>query len=113
MKYMSDFIIYLYIMDKLIELVYYYNFEVKTFEVWIWLPNSDTDYCWWTIDKEKEIRKYKLIIISKEYWFIKWLVDNDKIDRDVSINWEWHYESLLMKLAIQDNPLDFLVKILK
>jgi len=51
--------------------------------------------------------------ISKQFWFIKWLVENDKIDRDVSINWEWHYESLLMKLAIQDNPLDFLVKILK
>ena len=132
MKYMSDFIIYLYTMDKLIELLYYYNFEVKTFEVWIWLPNSDIDYCWWTIDKEKEIRKYKLMIISKEYWFIKWLVDNDKIDFELDRiihrhkwidynTWKWiaveklcdKYESLLMLLSIQDNPIEFLISILK
>jgi len=45
--------------------------------------------------------------------FIKRLVENNKIDRDVSINWEWHYESLLMKLAIQDNPIEFLISYLK
>ena len=122
MKYMSYFIIYLYTMDKLIELVYYYNFEVKTFEVWIWLPNSDTDYYWWTIDKEKEIRKYKLMIISKEYWFIKWLVDNDKIDfekleklhkfNDI-LYLRTAYYGLLMLLSIQDNPIEFLCSVLK
>lgn len=126
MKYMSDFIIYLYTMKKLIELVYYYNFYVKTFEVWIWLPNSDTDYYWRTIDKEKEIRKYKLMIISKEYWFIKWLVENDKIDFDnVNEKTKWDekiqnqffwfelYEMVLMLLSIQDNPIEFLCEIIK
>lgn len=124
MKYMSDFIIYLYTMENLIELVYYYNFEVKTFEVWIWLPNSDTDYCWWTIDKEKEIRKYKLMIISKEYWFIKRLVDNDKIDYEKDRYWMNFYENwnqkflssedeIIMELSIQDNPIEFLISVLK
>lgn len=127
MKYMSDFIIYLYTMDKLIELVYYYNFEVKTFEVWIWLPNSDTDYYWWTIDKEKEIRKYKLMIISKEYWFIKRLVENNKIDlkefhrlcwiiNQDSEYWNWtpkDYEQVIMYLSISDMPIEDLVSLLK
>ena len=124
MKYMSDFIIYLYTMDKLIELLYYYNFEVKTFEVWIWLPNSDIDYCWWTIDKEKEIRKYKLMIISKEYWFIKWLVDNDKIDNSkfydknilkwfMTLTKEEKADSIIMNLSISDTPISDLIYILK
>ena len=71
------------------------------------------------------------LVISKKFWFIKWLVENDKID----INEEWndyektnlycnsdffqlqkhysYYESLLMLLAIQDEPIEFLVSILK
>ena len=71
-------------------------------------------------------------LISKEYWFIKWLVENEKIDfsnipskiLDMSLpkfiwgkiqyvfaitNLYW----LLMLLAIQDNPIDFLCGILK
>lgn len=123
MKYMSDFIIYLYTMDKLIELVYYYNFEVKTFEVWIWLPDSDTDYYWWTIDKEKEIRKYKLMIISKEYGFIEWLYKNDKLNL---YKWKYlenpiwsnnydecDYLELIQWLAISDTPIEDLVYYLK
>ena len=61
--------------------------------------------------------------------FIKWLVDNDKIDTTnkflVSVNVEntknWMgytkafegYESLLMLLAIQDEPIEFLISLLK
>jgi len=103
-------------MEKLIELLNEYHF-------------FNTEYIWYHLDKEENRIYFKTEVvdkwitneqrisdewlISKKFGFIKWLVDNDKIDRDVSINWEWHYESLLMKLAIQDNPLDFLVKILK
>jgi hypothetical protein len=67
-------------------------------------------------------------IISKDYGFIKRLVDNDKIDKvkqvikDIDI---WgsdtitlvdtysDYESLLMLLAIQENSIDVLISILK
>lgn len=64
--------------------------------------------------------------------FIKWLVDNDKIDTVLFANElnkvvylsdfnfrndEWFYKTiykqLLMLLSIQDNPIEFLISILK
>lgn len=65
------------------------------------------------------------LIISKEFWFIKWLVENDNIDtesycRITSIERKWEkdvyrdeVDSLLMLLAIQDEPINFLISILK
>ena len=72
------------------------------------------------------------IIISKNFWFIQRLVENDKIDRDNQAmqyaksdlskffeewkdkNWmSDDYAMLLMLLSIQDNPIEFLVSILK
>ena len=65
------------------------------------------------------------IIICKGYMFIQWLVDNDKIDiesycRITSIERKWEkdvyrdeVDSLLMLLAIQDEPIRFLCEILK
>ena len=63
------------------------------------------------------------IIISKDYWFIKWLVDNDKIDRTYFYDLVWNYnldlvplpwyDCLLMLLSIQDNPIGYLIDILK
>lgn len=64
-------------------------------------------------------------IISKRYWFIEWLVDNDKIDvesycRITSVERKWEkdvyrdeVDSLIMLLAIQDEPIEFLCSILK
>lgn len=78
-----------------------------------------------------------LEICSKYYGFIKRLVDNDKIDTQNLItymNWtsltfnkvpstdcasidktwnNFYTECLLMLLAIQDNPIEFLISILK
>lgn len=68
-------------------------------------------------------------IISKKFGFIKWLVDNDKINREW-MKWHWRLISyclyikswewdkikewvLLMLLAIQDEPIEFLCNILK
>lgn len=34
-------------------------------------------YYWWGDDCD-----YEAYLISKKYWFIKWLVENDKIDTD-------------------------------
>lgn len=63
------------------------------------------------------VKNNRFIIISKEYWFIKWLVDNDKIDlkklyHDMRLEF-WDYHWLLMLLSIQDNPIEFLISILK
>ena len=68
------------------------------------------------------------VLISKKFWFIKWLIDNDKIvlwdialtvyNLDLRVGKHTYteypiYESLLMLLAIQDNPIEFLVSILR
>lgn len=72
-------------------------------------------------------------IISARYGFIKWLVENEKIDYEKIekqtkckniVGWKEFldfdierdftpYEEVLMWLAIQDEPIEFLVSILK
>ena len=60
------------------------------------------------------------VLVSRNYWFIKRLVENDKIDIDklekkvlkenlIRKFDEW----LLMLLAIQDEPIRFLCEIIK
>lgn len=70
-------------------------------------------------------------VICKDFGFIKWLVDNDKIDykkdwKNSNDTWyvyvkadtkksdlEIKSDTLLMVLSIEDNPIEFLVSILK
>lgn len=60
-------------------------------------------------------------ILGKRYWFIQWLLDNDKIDfRKLDDNPDWYdintnreYLDLVALISIQDNPIEFLVSILK
>ena len=68
-------------------------------------------------------------IISKKFWFIQRLVENDKIEKykviELEHNWirpfkldnlYWEIkleERLLMLLSIQDNPIEFLCSVLK
>jgi hypothetical protein len=65
-------------------------------------------------------------ICSKKFWFIKWLVENDKIDRSkvleeiwscIKISWLWphysFYSALLMILAVSDTPIEDLISYLK
>ena len=77
-------------------------------------------YIWWSAIYGKEI--WMLKIISKEYWFIKRLVENDKIDiekeiKNSELNWlHEHYlreDCLLMLLSISDEPIRFLISVLK
>ena len=125
--------------------------------------NSDLIYYWWDEEyervyfhselpeKEKEkLRKAGIYneeddwvdedwiwdewICSKKFWFIKWLVENDKIDRKrkmIKQVWTWwtldlmnfdriqdieYYsieETLLMLLSISDTPIDDLISYLK
>lgn len=63
-----------------------------------------------------------LYVVSKRCWFIKWLVENDKIDRwkieerisgDVSLyldnrEYYWRYKWLLMLLSISKAPIQVL-----
>lgn len=66
---------------------------------------------------------HETILISEKFWFIKWLVDNDKINvKDREINYQYDcvelleielYEFIIMLLSIQEKPIEFLISILK
>ena len=112
-------------MEKLIELLNEYD-KIK------W-DKEEPIYNWKIAIKTKV---YKTYLVSACYWFIKWLVENDKISNDWikprtdlvkeitivdyktgdAIWWKNKYtevEQLLMYLSIQDNPIEFLISVLK
>ena len=100
-------------MEKLIELLNEYR-KID------YVPEKMKNVLW--VNEEK--------IISKKYWFIEWLVENDKIDlymldskahnTDIIIEL-YKYENLkdkdskrlLMLLSISDTPIEFLCSMLK
>jgi hypothetical protein len=100
---------------KLIELfkeyVDKYSNDAKVLDEWEYAVIDDgQSFLYWT-------REYSyLTLISKSFWFIKWLVENDKIDLDkVEFVGEWttKYQSLLMLLSISDTPIEDLISYLK
>ena len=112
-------------MEHLIELLNEHRREVVKKQSWItqWHYNAFT----FSLDNISW-QQAELLIISKQYWFIQWLVENEKID--IEKMWRFKaerkntqiiaianksdfYLSLLMLLSIQDNPIEFLVSILK
>lgn len=69
---------------------------------------------------------YQTYIISKDFEFIKRLVENDKIDRDKELKENWlfrkyfydleyvkNYDRLVMWLSVEDDPISFLISLLK
>ena len=109
-------------MEKLIKLLNEYNCNVlKRADEWK-LKNS-IEHPWTKYISLSSVWAWKiyLYVISKEFWFIKRLVDNDKIDT-LKLSMEsdmwfgdkyYKEESLLMLLAISDNPIDLLCERLK
>ena len=117
---------------KLIELLN----EYETPRSWIVYKSYD-DYDWffyWVdCDWETEIAWSDSLICSKKFWWIWWLVENEKLwdnknsDRytmmklmRAEINewtgvfeWTKRYEFVIMILSIQDEPIEFLISILK
>ena len=105
-------------MDKLIELLNERDIKYWSKRKRYFVPNR---ICWeWCDNSECS----DLLIISEKFWFIWWLVDNDKIDLlkltcmnpryteilDSDFSWE---DRIIMILSIQDNPIEFLISILK
>ena len=96
-------------MDKLIELLNeYWEYD---------LVEHNWEICKWDTNDEWEINiytDYTNNIISKKMKFIEWLIENNKIENKFpQIETYSDYESLIMLLSIQDNPLIFLLSILK
>lgn len=104
-------------MEKLIELLNeYWEYD---------LVEHNWGICKWNTDDEWEVNiytDYTNNIISKKYWFIKRLVENNRlnmkdIDNKLNKYWLynniWYYEWLLMLLSISDEPIDLLISLLK
>ena len=99
-------------MEKLQELLKEY--QLSKWE-WVRLAWPDVEV------NDKEELVLEATLISKKYGFIKWLVENEKIDLEIALIWlesndrtsYTETEELLMLLSIQENPIEFLVSILK
>ncbi len=105
-------------MEKLIELLLEYKPQIHYLDkpkgvydkkYWIGWYKREWDIGWWFSEE---------VIISKKFWFIKWLVENDKIDIKKAKEWEIMLsrndeENIIWKLSISDTPIDFLCEILK
>lgn len=121
-------------MEKLVELLNKFEKE-KIISEW-WRVDEDDEYFWrslewWDIVNRSFDRDahwfFKYQIISKDFKFIERLVKNDKIDfiKVIQKKWNWEidnimlsmkereYLELLILLAIQDDPLQFLSQIIK
>ena len=142
--YKDKEIVFIYLlledMEKLVKLLNEYEkdkygFSTDYFELEI--DDETGEPTWWIIDSSEdyfEVTSYYITmkIISKIFWFIKWLVDNNKVDTILFANdlnkvvyladfnfrndmWfdKKIYYQLLMFLSISDNPLDYLCSILK
>lgn len=106
-------------MEKLLELLNEYRLEKGASEYTKYISET------WYFTHKLYFYEHYSWVISKKFWFIQWLVDNDKID----IQWAKNllYESeifnplpytdlserLIMYLSIQDDPIEFLISILK
>ena len=98
-------------MEKLDELLKEY--QLSKWE-WVRLVWPDVDI------SEKEELALEATLISKKYWFIQWLVENEKINEG---EFAWFLygedyisrldEAIIAWLAISDNPIEFLASILK
>lgn len=109
-------------MEKLIELLNEFK-QGKPFK----FTKYDTEY--WMFDTNLNANGNTSLpeetITSKKFWFIQWLVDNDKIDKQWAKNLLYESEifnplpytdlseRLIMYLSIQDDPIEFLISILK
>lgn len=113
-------------MEKLIELLNEWYLErygtnphfVKFEDYW------GNDY-WYFVWDDKLMVETE--VWTKKYWFIKRLVDNDKIDLDgieqraieffydeSPVRWKGiRTERLIMMLSVQDNPINYLISYLK
>ena len=118
--------------EKIKDLLYEYYGEPS----WHYMSYSDQwDSFYYHSEIGNEVIEHipNYYLISKKFWFIKWLVENEKIDYEKIekqtkckniVGWKEFldfdierdftpYEEVLMWLAIQDEPIEFLVSILK
>jgi len=108
-------------MEKLIGLLN----EFETPQSWIVFKSYDDydgTFYWVDIDGETEIAWSDSYICGKRFWWVKWLVENDKINfsKDAFVSlaselWCTAYDEkiVLMVLSISDTPIEDLISYLK
>ena len=106
-------------MEKLLQILNEYRLENGASEYTKYIP--ETGY----FTRKSYFYEHYSWVISKKFWFIQWLVNNDKIDKQWAKNLLYESEvfnsqpytdlseRLIMYLAIQDDPIEFLISILK
>ena len=110
-------------MEKLIELLNEYEVEKKPSRLqrnyYLWFVHNFWKWIMYIDEEWEDVDDYRTDyeIISKEYGFIKWLVDNDNIDltklyHDMRLEFG-NYYWLLMQLSISDTPIEDLISYLK
>lgn len=112
---------------KLLKLLNEYE-TPRSWEVYKSYDDYDWFFYWVDCDWETEIVWSDSLICSKKFWFIKWLVENEKINFkkfdgdncDYLENPIWSnnydecdYLDLIQWLAISDAPIDDLIYYLK
>ena len=125
-------------MEKLLELINEYE-ESRWTTIDDWLTEEEREA--WAIIEEKpmwseyewhlrhcnankvayEKATFDYRAISKKYWFIKWLVkrwllEPKEIYQEAILDQikEWHeYEAYLQRINLQDNPIQYLISMLK
>ncbi len=98
-------------MEKLIKLLNEYS-EIRKYNnagIVEWVEHTKWNLYW----KDWENTWSYMVVISKEYGFIKWLVENNKIAIP-SLIWRFdEYETVLCNLAISSTPIETLISYLK
>lgn len=98
-------------MEKLVKLLNEY-WEIRKYNnvgIIEWVEHTKWNLYW----KYWENTWSYMVVISKEYGFIKWLVDNDKIGIPTLV-WRLDaYETVLCDLAISSTPIETLISYLK
>ena len=106
-------------MEKLLQLLNEYRLEKGASEYTKYISET------WYFTRKSYFYEHYSWVISKKFWFIQWLVGTDKIDyvawHNVFVNSNYfdniaglrEYEVLTMYLSIQDEPIEFLISILK
>ena len=105
-------------MEKLIELLNEFRPTVScaNFKEYYEFIDDDIYLIREWMDWEEE--QFPMYVCYKKGNFIQWLVDNDKIDllrldNRIALSEFNKVERCLMALSIQDNPIEFLISILK
>lgn len=110
-------------MEKLIELLNEWS-KTAVENKCNWTDVYDKDWLYFMNLSDRDMTMEVEEVISKTFWFIKWLVDNDKINTESWPLYWFHfimsnrepysfYETLLMLLAISDTPIEDLISYLK